>query len=87
MRFGEDKMALDAYPHAYPDIIRFKGLGEMQPEELKRTPLDPNSWRLLRVHTVDVAKAGRILVNITRKHVEARFNFVMAPAAQADLDL
>jgi DNA gyrase subunit B/topoisomerase-4 subunit B len=67
--------------------MRFKGLGEMQPEELKRTTLDPNSRRLLRVNIVDVAEADRILTDLMGKDVEARFNFIMERAAQADLDL
>jgi DNA gyrase subunit B len=73
--------------NARPDIMRFKGLGEMQPEELKRTTLDPGSRRLLRVSVVDVAEADRILTDLMGKDVEARFNFIMERAAQADLDL
>ena len=73
--------------NAHPDIMRFKGLGEMQPEELKRTTLDPNSRRLLRVAVTDIAEADRILTDLMGKDVEARFNFIMERAAQADLDL
>jgi DNA gyrase/topoisomerase IV subunit B len=73
--------------NAHPDIMRFKGLGEMQPEELKRTTLDPNSRRLLRVSVTDFAEADRILNDLMGKDVEARFNFIMERAAQADLDL
>jgi hypothetical protein len=56
--------------------MRFKGLGEMQPEERKRTTLDPNSRRLLRVNIVDVVEADRILTDLMGKDVEARFNFI-----------
>ena len=73
--------------NAHPEIMRFKGLGEMQPEELKRTTLDPNSRRLLRVCVTDIAEADRILTDLMGKDVEARFNFIMERAAQADLDL
>ncbi|HEX7499221.1 MAG TPA: toprim domain-containing protein, partial [Polyangia bacterium] len=73
--------------NAHPEIMRFKGLGEMQPEELKRTTLDPNSRRLLRVSVTDIAEADRILTDLMGKDVEARFNFIMERAAQADLDL
>jgi len=35
----------------------------------------------------DVAEADRILTELMGKDVEARFNFIMEHAAQADLDL
>jgi DNA gyrase/topoisomerase IV subunit B len=73
--------------NARPEIMRFKGLGEMQPEELKKTTLDPATRRLLRVSVRDVAEADRILTELMGKDVEARFNFIMEHAAQADLDL
>jgi DNA gyrase subunit B len=73
--------------NARPEVMRFKGLGEMQPEELKRTTLDPATRRLLRVNVGDVAEADRILTELMGKDVEARFNFIMEHAAQADLDL
>jgi DNA gyrase subunit B len=73
--------------NARPDIMRFKGLGEMQPEELRRTTLDPATRRLLRVKIDDVAETDRVLTELMGKDVEARFKFIMERAAQADLDL
>jgi DNA gyrase subunit B/topoisomerase-4 subunit B len=82
-----DRIIATLPKNARPDIMRFKGLGEMQPEELKRTTLDPGSRRLLRVTVTDIAEADRILNDLMGKDVEARFNFIMERAAQADLDL
>ncbi len=82
-----DRIVATLPKNARPDIMRFKGLGEMQPEELKRTTLDPASRRLLRVGVTDIAEADRILTDLMGKDVEARFNFIMERAAQADLDL
>jgi DNA gyrase subunit B len=82
-----DRIVATLPKNARPDLMRFKGLGEMQPEELKRTTLDPASRRLLRVSVKDIAEADRILTDLMGKDVEARFNFIMERAAQADLDL
>ena len=85
---GDRERIVKAQPkNAHPDIMRFKGLGEMQPEELKRTTLDPTSRRLLRVKVDNIEEADRILTDLMGKDVEARFNFIMERAAQADLDL
>ena len=67
--------------------MRFKGLGEMQPEELKRTTLDPATRRFLRVTVVDGAETDRVLTELMGKDVEARFKFIMERAAQADLSI
>src|SRR6185312_12530435 len=63
--------------NARPDIMRFKGLGEMQPEELRRTTLDPSTRRLLRVKIDDAAETDRVLTELMGKDVEARFKFIM----------
>ncbi|HET6150385.1 MAG TPA: DNA topoisomerase IV subunit B [Polyangia bacterium] len=73
--------------NAKPEIMRFKGLGEMQPEELKRTTLDPATRRLLRVTIPNIEETDRVLTELMGKDVEARFKFIMERAAQADLDL
>ncbi|HEY2732244.1 MAG TPA: DNA topoisomerase IV subunit B [Polyangia bacterium] len=73
--------------NAKPEVMRFKGLGEMQPEELARTTLDPATRRLLRVTADDVEETDRVLTELMGKDVEARFKFIMERAAQADLDL
>jgi DNA gyrase subunit B len=73
--------------NAHPDIMRFKGLGEMQPEELRRTTLDTATRRLLRVTIEDIELTDKVLAELMGKDVEARFKFIMERAAQADLDL
>src|SRR6185436_18030733 len=85
---GDKARILAALPkNARPDIMRFKGLGEMQPEELKRTTLDPATRRLLRVTIPNIEETDRVLTELMGKDVEARFKFIMERAAQADLDL
>ena len=79
---------VDGLPkNARPEVMRFKGLGEMQPDELRRTTLDPASRRLLRVTVVDAVETDRILGELMGKDVEARYKFIMERAAQADLDI
>jgi DNA gyrase subunit B/topoisomerase-4 subunit B len=73
--------------NAKPEIMRFKGLGEMQPEQLKVTTLDPATRRLLRVTVGDAVDTDKILTDLMGKDVEQRFKFIMERAAQADLDL
>ena len=67
-----------------PDIQRFKGLGEMMPEVLKQTTLDPKKRTLLRVVVDDVEETDKLLGELMGKDTQARFRFIMERAAEAD---
>jgi len=82
-----DRIIATLPKNARPELMRFKGLGEMQPEQLKRSTLDPATRRLLRVTAADTGETDRILGELMGKDVEARFKLIMERAAEADLDL
>lgn len=57
-------------------ITRFKGLGEMMPEELWETTLDPQARTLLQVALVDAQKANDLFRTLMGEEVEERRNFI-----------
>ncbi|HUJ26174.1 MAG TPA: toprim domain-containing protein, partial [Myxococcales bacterium] len=76
--------------NARPNIMRFKGLGEMTAEELKSTTLDPRRRLSLRVTIPEeMALATEQTINeLLGKDVSARFRFIMERAAEVrDLDV
>jgi DNA gyrase subunit B/topoisomerase-4 subunit B len=74
--------------NAKPEISRFKGLGEMMPEDLKATTLDPKKRSCLRVVVEDALNTDRIMNELMGKDASARFRFIMERAADAkDIDV
>jgi topoisomerase-4 subunit B len=74
------------------DVGRFKGLGEMNPAQLKETTMDPAKRTLLRVTTADAQQAStaRVVEQLMGNKPEERFNFITARAAfvsEAGLDI
>jgi DNA gyrase subunit B len=57
-------------------ITRFKGLGEMNAEELRDTTLDPTNRTLLQVKMDDVSGADDIFRTLMGDHVEPRREFI-----------
>lgn len=69
-----------------PDISRFKGLGEMSPDELKETTLDPKRRRALRVVIDNELDADRVMNDLMGKDPSTRYSFIMERAKEADAD-
>jgi len=74
-----DQAAMEAQVKAYggkTEVQRFKGLGEMDAEELRVTTMDPASRTLLRVEIEDMADAEETFDVLMGDNVEPRRDFI-----------
>ena len=85
-----DDKALERYRKSNPGsftLQRYKGLGEMDAEQLWNTTLNPKTRRMKRVEIVDARMASSVTEMLMGTEVPPRRMFIYENAREAELDI
>lgn len=86
-RENELKKILEKSPNTKINIQRYKGLGEMNPEQLWSTTMNPETRVLKKIDIEDAIRADNTFDVLMGDEVAPRKKFIQSRAKMADLDI
>lgn len=85
--YSDDELKKETEGMQNPNITRFKGLGEMSPEQLWETTMNPKTRKIKKIYIEDAVEADQVFSMLMGDDVQARKEFIQENAKKADLDI
>lgn len=82
-----DEKKTDAKKKKLPNTQRYKGLGEMNSDELWETTMNPDTRTLKKVHIEDAVEADKVFDILMGTDVPSRKSFIQSNAKKANVDI
>ncbi len=85
--YSDEELKKETVGMQNPRITRFKGLGEMSPEQLWETTMNPKTRKIKKIYIEDAVEADQVFSMLMGDDVQARKEFIQENAEKAELDV
>jgi DNA gyrase subunit B len=90
IQYLKDDAALEAFRNSNPkkyELGRMKGLGEMDPEEMEETVMNPETRTLKQITMEDADEVAKVFISLMGESVTPRKKFIEENAWRANVDV